>query len=226
MARRERYEDDDDRDEPRRKKPFPVLWVVAGVVGAMVLLGIVGIGGLIILAAMGRPSNASSVTAASNEPDFSNATLVKAGVEHRIGDFGITVDGGENGVVQYVEFGQYSSPTNAFIVGLKVVNYNPNKLNKIGPATPNAVLVDSLGQTYKAFYLTDRFGNQRTTPHQIGSQELLVLRSDEKETFRNDLVAFTTPPVGAKSVTVYLSEKPYGGTGWLKFEALNKKNGT
>jgi len=224
---RKRYYDEDDRDEPLRKKPFPVLWVVAGVVGLMALLGGVAVGGLMILAVMGKTSKTSSAggpVAAKTQPDFSNATPIKIGVEYRIGDIGITVIRSQQGVVQYVEGLRFSDPTNAFVVALKVVNYNPNKLNKIRAATPSAVLEDSFGAQYQAFYLTDRFGTQRPALHQIGSEELLVLRSDEKETYMNDLVAFTRPPVGAKSVTVYLSEMPYGGTGWLKLESPNTKN--
>ena len=212
---RKRYDDEDDRDEPRRKKPFSVLWVV----GVMVLLGGVTMAALVIFA-VGK-----TVASAPTQPLATSKQLheITIGKETRIRDIGVTATWvGLQGASARDEFGQWHHQGVAVVCRISIVNYNANRVVKARPQTLVAKMKDDFGNVYKAFYILARPHVTAVVDGQIGPDEVLPLRSESQaKQDHNDIVMFERPPVGSLSCTILLDTEAYGENTILSLNVPN-----
>jgi hypothetical protein len=181
-----------------------------------------GIGALCVLACGGCLLSGAwmSNTAASlQRQEEANAIQLTPGVEHRIGDVGITVVGCREEVIWGVTPSgrEYFSEKPHTVVELRLKNYNPAKNADIHPQTGAAKVTDDLGNNLDASILrAEDSGWPCRLRGQIEEGKYLSLRSDS-EPAKDALIVERTVPA-AKKVKVLLDASKYGGRGYLSAE--------
>lgn len=206
---RRRDQDDDEPRKPANRGGVPAwVWVLIGVGASLIVCcaGSCGLGGIL-----------NSTREAAKRKSFENATAITKGVEHRVGDIGVTVVGCND---QWLDMetpeGFRVKSANFTVIELSVRNYNSHKNADIGSQVNKAIVKDSTGAELPHITTFATNFPRAVPPEQIPFLKARELRSDLGGV--KDLIVVDRVPPAIRNVILYLDASAYGGSGYLKVD--------